>query len=461
MPVFCTVVTRSYLAYARVLTQSLRKHHPEARVVVLIVDETQGSAGTEEFEIVVPQELGVDRARLHEMASIYDARELCTALEPALCLHLLRRSEDPVVYLDADSRVFSRLDGVDELARKHSLVLSSHWLHPVSYLDRRGRALPIYDDSILLAYGQFNAGFFAVTHEALPFLAWWDGWLLHHCVHQLDQYLSGNQRWLDCVPSLFQHYVLRQPGFNVAYWNLHERSLSKEAGRYLCDGEPLRLFHFSKFDPSRPDVLAPGVVVAGLVGELCRDYSKSLHEQGYKEVASIPYGFSTTRSGLRLDARMSRLVRDALLADPKEDVPDPFNSEQAQRFTEWLRGPSRTLHGLSRYLADVYESRLDVRTHFPDLEQDSDLQGFLRWTHRFGVHEERIPQVLLPAIEADGRVLPEQLGDPQDEDQGLRKQIAALQGGILQLRSSKSFRYTAALRSVWGAVRRTRMGPHG
>ena len=32
-----------------------------------------------------------------------------------------------------------------------------------------------------------------------------------------------DQRWIDFVPSLFDHFILKDPTYNVAYWNLHER----------------------------------------------------------------------------------------------------------------------------------------------------------------------------------------------------------------------------------------------
>src|SRR5690606_24035113 len=104
------------------------------------------------------------------------------------------------------------------------------------------------------------------------------------------------------VPALFEHTVLRDPGFNVAYWNLHERPLTKTAdGTVTAGGSPLRFFHFSGYRPERPWLLTlhcarkPRVLLSEhpVLRELCDAYGAALREAGYAEtLGSIPYGFN-------------------------------------------------------------------------------------------------------------------------------------------------------------------------
>ena len=49
-------------------------------------------------------------------------------------------------------------------------------------------------------------------------------------------------------------HVLHHPGCNVAYWNLHERSLTVTGESYrVNEVAPLVFFHFSAYDPRQPD----------------------------------------------------------------------------------------------------------------------------------------------------------------------------------------------------------------
>ena len=42
----------------------------------------------------------------------------------------------------------------------------------------------------------------------------------------MSRNMFTDQRWVDFVPSLFDHLILKDPGCNVAYWNLHGRELT-------------------------------------------------------------------------------------------------------------------------------------------------------------------------------------------------------------------------------------------
>jgi hypothetical protein len=243
----CTIIAKNYAPFARVLAESLREHH-DARLTVLVVDDPAGhlDPAGEPFDLVTPADL--DLPAFERMAGYYEILELTTAVKPWL-LRRLMADQDHVVYLDPDIRFYAPCPELAELAREHGVVLTPHNVTP---MPRDGRK-PSEQD-ILIA-GSYNLGFIALRNDAATdaFLDWWSERLLTQCVVDPERGLFVDQRWIDFVPGMMpDHHILRDPGLNVAYWNLGSRPLAPApGGGALAAGAPLRFFHFSGFDPRR------------------------------------------------------------------------------------------------------------------------------------------------------------------------------------------------------------------
>ena len=64
----------------------------------------------------------------------------------------------------------------------------------------------------------------ASTPRTLPFLDWWARRLYRECLHEVERGLFVDQRWMDFAPAFLPGAeILRDPGYNVAYWNLAHR----------------------------------------------------------------------------------------------------------------------------------------------------------------------------------------------------------------------------------------------
>ena len=130
----CTIVARNYLAHARVLAESFRRHHPSGCFTTLVLDARHEELATraEPFRVLDPYEIGIERAELDRMAMIYDVMELATAVKPWLLRTLLEEGISDVSYFDPDIEIHAPLDDVCELARRHSIVLIPHATIPKS-----------------------------------------------------------------------------------------------------------------------------------------------------------------------------------------------------------------------------------------------------------------------------------------------------------------------------------------
>ena len=342
---FCTTVTRSYLAHARVLAESFSAHHGGQRLGVLVIDDLDGAVdpAREPFDVLRPEDLALPPSELDVLALIYDAKELATALKPWLLRRLLE-DEEAVVFLDPDLEVHAPLDELVELSRRHGVLLTPQVLEPVP-LDGHSPT-----EADLQETGIYNTGVLGVARSAGSFLDWLAERLRRDCVAESGAGLFVDQRLIDFVPVFFEHGVLRDPGYNVANWNVHEREVIETEAGYVAHGRPLRLFHFSGFDPERPHLLTTysyrsraslRVTTAdnAALRRLCADYAQRLLASGYRDCIATPYGRAAL-AGVPLTPHLRRLYRSLLrAADLGRGERPPAPSES--RFPRWLQRAAR------------------------------------------------------------------------------------------------------------------------
>lgn len=410
----CTIAARNYLPFVQVVARSFLAAHPNHRFSVLVVDGTKDDPELQgqPFDVVLPEQLDLDRTAFHQMAMAYDVTELSTALKPWMLRHVLDSGDDVAVYLDPDIRVYAGFEELDALVREHGIVLTPHTLSPIP----RDGLKPTEAD--ILGSGVYNLGFIAVAQQARGFLLWWSERLRRDSISDPSNMLFTDQRWIDFVPSYFRPKILEDYGFNVAYWNLFERPLSRSDGGYLANGVPLRFFHFSGFRPDKPWILSKYVAdnprstisADAVLRELCAGYGSAVTEAGFEHESAVPYGWNHLADGSRVSPRQRRYFRDALIAwDAGEgpEPPDPFGPAGAETFRDWLRSPagSDATCLVTREQHAVWLARGDLRAAFPH-PFGRDQGAFLEWVRDSGVTQENLSvPTVLPAVSTGGASL--------------------------------------------------------
>jgi glycosyltransferase involved in cell wall biosynthesis len=409
---FCTVVARNYLAYARVLARSVQALGDGSELAVLLLDDVDHEVGADDepFDILRPDDLDISPDEFHNMTVIYDVLELATAVKPWL-LNRVLVDDDVACYLDPDIEVFASMAPVEALARRHGIVLTPHTTTPFP----RDGLLPS-EETIRLA-GVFNLGFIAVSRDAGAFLAWWCDRLRRECRVEIDAGLFVDQRWIDFVPSYFDHTVLVDEGYNVAYWNLYERDVKLGSDGYEVNGRPLRFFHYSGFDPLMPFRLSKyqtgeeriRLDEHHVVAYLCTRYATRLLDAGHLEAQAQAYRYGYTTHGVPLDACTRLVCRETLEAADKETgekgetlelAPDPFDPATADAFLSWLTGPGPEPGEtrISRYVRAFYDGRPDIAVQFPDLAGYNGIQ-LLEWVRRKGRTQANVlPESVPPPL---------------------------------------------------------------
>ncbi len=340
-PLFATIVARNFHARAAVFARSLFEWHPDARLVILVTDGTdddRSSFDDDRIQVLVPADLPLAAADLHRMMVMYDVLEFSTALKASLLRLLLDAGHAFVSYVDPDTRVYAPFDEIAARAVTDDVVLVPHALSPFPRDGREPTELTV------LRAGAFNLGFIAVGQGARPFLDWWHERLLVDSVNAPFEGLFTDQRWIDLVPTLFKHSVCRDPGMNVAFWNVHERSVTMTGGRPLTGAEEyIRFFHFSGFDPATPQQLSqhcghrPRVVLEDYpdLALLCRSYADELRAEDQRTWSLCSYRLDWLPNGFRLEPEVRRLYRAAVLSEDDRAPQDPF-ANNGDDFQAWL-----------------------------------------------------------------------------------------------------------------------------
>ena len=385
---FCTVIAKNYVAFARVLGRSVAEHHPEGRLWTLIVDDIEGyiDPAEEPFEVLTPGDIGCEP--FNQMAVRYTVLELSTAVKPWLMRHLMGKTGAPITYLDPDIRVYGPLGRLEELAARHGMVLIPHNTEAIPPDGRFPTQLDI------MKAGVYNLGYATVAPrpDVERMLDWWAERLRIDCRVDPASGYFVDQRWFDLVPAFLEDYaVVRDPEYDLAYWNLFGRRLEIDDSGYRVDGRPLGFFHFSAFDPETPLILSrfQDRIEIGrepALERLLGEYAAELVDAGHRIARNWPYSYAVWGDGSRPD-ELARDLYDKFAAERGSAAPAPFTPEGMRTFTDWLAATSPGAPaGINRVLAHVYEQRPDLQEAYPDLA-GSDAAKLVRWGRDYGAQQ--------------------------------------------------------------------------
>jgi glycosyltransferase involved in cell wall biosynthesis len=389
-----TVCTLDHLHFALALASSLHRHEPDVALYILVVDGDGAD---------LPPVEGCTFLRGSEVALFDDlylplklsAMELCCAAKPFLLEHVAAVSgRSVVVYLDADIYLFAPLARLREAAAQSDFVVFPHTFAPMPRPELQWERPTLGQ---LAFAGVLNAGLFAfrVGEAAERFLATWRELVTQPGAFLESRGAQTEQNAFNWVVAFADDVrVLRDIAYNVAYWNLHERSLrwsaTTPAGpEFTVDGEPLVAFHFSGYLPDDPSRLSVGdqrnnVHCDRALARLLAFYTDELAAHGMSRVASGPYRFAAFPSGIPIDRRMRRIFKEHEVELRREI--DPFTPEGEALYCRALLSPLPGGGGLLPVLlADIYRERFDLRAFLP--EADLDPEPLLRWFSRSGIHE--------------------------------------------------------------------------
>jgi hypothetical protein len=339
MHIAFTLCSINYFAQAKTLGDSLLKHNPDHRFIIGMVDKNHTNVDLSflgGLEVLDVEKVGI--TGFAEMCATYSIVELVTAVKPFYLDYLFRTfpEAESVTYFDPDIKVFRPLSHLTQSFDTFDVVLTPQITQPMP------DALTPTEKHVMNT-GTFNLGFVGMKRgpAADQLNTWWMSKLRHECLNDLPRGYFVDQLWMNLAPAYVDRLLIeKHPGYNMAHWNFHERTLERKDGAYFVNGQPLIFFHFSHFSPkqasriasqhtrftfeTRPDLLP-----------IYEEYANDLTANRYLDLIATPCFYLQNER----QKRARRLVSGWL----RQNVPlgaKLWLANQRKRFKRGVRGTS-------------------------------------------------------------------------------------------------------------------------
>lgn len=343
-----TSITLNYLPKAKILAKSIKKFHPDWQFHLLISDRVpadktgvyQQELTSDIFDLVCwSDNLPIENIRGWFFK--HTVVELCTAVKGIYLKKLADEGHKKIMYIDPDIAVFNPLSPLDSILDNAGIILAPH------LLDYTDNTQSIQDNEIAgtMRHGTFNLGFLAVNTaqpDGRRFVDWWAARLRDYCYADYDRGLFTDQKWCDLAPSFFPNlHILRDPGYDVASWNLDCREISFDAKGQLLINQtfPLRFYHFTGYDSGAGANVVDYLTTGGanpIARELWGYYVRQLEENGQARLGQQACYFDTFDHGVKIEVEMRKAYRNS--EHLQQLFSDPYDTDDGKGgFLAWWK----------------------------------------------------------------------------------------------------------------------------
>ena len=247
-----TIASFNYLHFALNVRNSFIKYNNDYDFIIIIMDLIKEKNECIKINELLEKNIDIrsfldlknfiNYFPIEEMIERYDIVELNTAIKPFCVDYLFQLGYKKVIYIDPDIQFFNKIDKLDYLLNNWDIILTPHMMTPCP------------DDGLqqdcqqILKVGMNNCGFIAFKYsvESQKAVTFWEYKLQNRCYNDVRNGLFTDQKWTDWFPYIFDNvYILKDFGYNAAYWNLHERFILKKNNIWYSNNDLLVFYHFS------------------------------------------------------------------------------------------------------------------------------------------------------------------------------------------------------------------------
>lgn len=279
---YIAICTEEYIPYYRELYKSLKQHSPNSKQTLYYI----GNRFPEVFDEFHNKLCDVFciNGWYDECNSSYDRLERICSLRAKVVLNAFNNYGDKVVFCGAKIKFFSEPLELESSLDNYNAVVTPHITEP---LPEDGK-FPSNASVSFTGHISTDLVAFKNIPEVIDFLTWQDEIMKTQCKTTKNTYLD--QSWLNFLPFFVRNVkILRNPEYNVAYWNYKQRFLRKNENNewivrnsskddYMFDRK-LICFQFSGLDVNDPSAISRHqnrYTAEGDFLEFLKDYSEKI-----------------------------------------------------------------------------------------------------------------------------------------------------------------------------------------
>lgn len=301
MDIIFTICSNNYLAQAKALGDSVLRHCGNYKFFIVLCDKFSKDIDYSlfrDFEIVEAAALGIKNFKY--MIQNYNIVELNTSIKPFSFEYFYKNYNcNSVIYFDPDIKLFNSLQTLEEDLKDNNIILTPHICSPIEF----DNLFPL--ENVFTNYGTYNLGFLATkkSQDTDKLISWWKNYLERHCIEDAPNGFYVDQLPMNLAPIFFEHVkITKNLGLNAAPWNLHERKLKYVNGKYFINdtNTPLIFYHFSTYNPLKPDKLSKYYTRAETLKDACliefyNKYREEILLNNWTKLSEIKYTYVSNK----------------------------------------------------------------------------------------------------------------------------------------------------------------------
>lgn len=381
-----TIIAKNYYPQAAIFAESYKKYHPDHDIFVFYVDNY--CIHSSNFRSVPIKKVN-NIKKLSKLSFKYNITEFSTAVKPYIFLWLFKNQKaSKILYFDPDICFYKRADKIVNELDKHDCIIIPHRTKPTN--DKKKP-----NEWDFMGCGYYNLGFvgFRNSIKSKIFIKWWSEKLDNYAYSDIRNLMFTDQKWMDFAPCFLDTYILRDRGYDVAYWNLHE---------YLntVPIDQLYFFHFSGFVPER-NILSKHQNRFSLDNiqeykKLFNNYSKKIayYSNRHKSLQNYVYPFDKFSNDVKITQQIREIYRYIIANNPRH-FSSLYKTTSKSSFFSYLTkivDVSKNIKILNLFLL-LNKSHDEIYKEFPlDLPyKESTVRAYISWLSSFGKTIYNIP----------------------------------------------------------------------